>query len=282
MKSSLLFTLAAACAGAEAYWKGFNLGNTNPDGSCKSQADWTKDFTTMAALPGAFTSARLYSASDCDTLANAVPAAIATGTTLLVGVWAEGDYDAEKQALLTVVQQYGSDWIISVAVGSEDLYRGDTTASTLASQINDVRGMMWGLGAGSIEVGHVDTYTMWIASDNVAVIEACDFLGVDAYPYYQNASIEDANDVFWDAINQVQAVSQGKWVWLTESGWPVSGPTSGAAVPSVENAQQFWYQVMCQTFRQMHSFYYILNADPQTPSFDVVDSNFNPLFDTSC
>jgi len=282
MKSSLLFTIAAACAGAEAYWKGFNLGDTLSDGSCKAQSDWQKDFTTMAALPGGFTSCRLYTTSGCDTLANAVPAALDTGTTILVGVWAEGDYDAEKQALLTAVQEYGSDWIISVAVGSEDLYRGDTDPSTLASQINDVRGMMWGLGAGSIEVGHVDTYTMWIDSANVAVIEASDFLGVDAYPYYQNASIEDASDVFWAAINEVQAVSQGKWVWLTETGWPVSGATSGAAVPSVENAQEYWWQVMCQTFRQMHSFYYILNADPQTPSFDVVDSNWNALYDLSC
>ncbi len=244
MKFSTLFAIAAACAGAEAYWKGFNLGNTNPDGSCKSQADWQKDFTTAASLPGGFTSFRLYSSSDCNTLANAVPAALATGSTLMVGVWAEGDYDTEKQALLEVVQQYGSSWIISVSVGSEDLYRGDTDASTLASQINDVRGMMWGLGAGSVEVGHVDTYTMWIDSANTAVIEACDFIGVDAYPYYQNASIEDANDVFWSAIDQVQAVSQGRWVWLTETGWPVSGPTSGAAVPSVANAQTYWWQVM--------------------------------------
>lgn len=117
----------------------------------------------MANLPGSFTSARLYAASDCDTLANAVPAAVKTGTSLLVGLWAEDatHYNNEKQALLAAVQQYGHDWIIAVSVGSEDLYRGDTTASTLATQINDVRGMLWGLGAESIEVGHVDTWTAW-------------------------------------------------------------------------------------------------------------------------
>ena len=249
MKSSLLLTIAAACVGAEAYWKGFNIGANNPDGSCKSQSDWAADFQTVAALPGGFNSVRLYAASDCDTLANAVPAAASTGTKLLVGVWAEDNthYENEKQALLAAVQQYGSDWIVSVSVGSEDLYRGDTDASTLASQINDVRGMMWGLGAGSIQVGHVDTWTAWVDTANTAVIEACDFLGMDGYPYFQDASIDDANDVFWTSVNNVRDISQGKWVWLTESGWPVSGPTMGSAVPSVANAQTYWWQVMCQT-----------------------------------
>lgn len=249
MKVSFLLAVAATCVGAEAYWKGFNIGANNPDGTCKSQSDWETDFRTIASLPGQFTSVRLYASSDCDTLARAVPAALNTGTTLLVGVWTEDNthFENEKQALLTAVQQYGHDWIIAVSVGSEDLYRGDTDASTLASQINDVRGMMWGLSAGSIEVGHVDTWTAWVDLANTAVIEACDFLGMDGYPYFQDASIQNANDVFWTSVNNVRAVSQGKWVWLTESGWPVSGGNLGAAVPSVANAQTYWWEIMCQT-----------------------------------
>ena len=131
------------------------LGANLPSGACKSQADWQNDFQTLAGLPGHFTSARLYASSDCNTLANAVPAAIATGTTLLVGVWTEdaNHFNAEKAALLAAVQQHGHDWIISVSVGSEDLYRGNTDANTLASQIRDVRGMLWSVGAGSVEVG---------------------------------------------------------------------------------------------------------------------------------
>ena len=238
----------------------------------------------MASLPGGFTSARLYASSDCDTLANAVPAALATGTTLLVGVWTEDSthYAAEKQALLQAVQQYGSSWIISVSVGSEDLYRGDTDASTLASQINDVRGMMWGLGASDIEIGHVDTWTAWANSSNVAVIEACDFLGLDSYPYFQSADIDDANGVFWESVNLVQSVSQGRWVWLTESGWPVSGADEGPAVPSVANAQTFWWQVACQSFTQMHAFWYTLQDYTSSPSFGVLDANMQPLYDLSC
>lgn len=156
-----LFALAASVQATNAYWTGFNIGANNLDGSCKSTSDWEADFNSIKAMPQGFTSVRLYAASDCNTLANAVPAALATGIQILVGVWTEDSahYDAEKAALLAAVQQYGSDWIISVSVGSEDLYRGDIHANTLASQIHDVRGMMWGLGAGSVQVGHVDTWT---------------------------------------------------------------------------------------------------------------------------
>ena len=78
------------------------------------------DFQVLHDLPGQFTSARIYAASDCNTLANAVPAAIAAGTSLLVGVWTEDNahFEAEKAALLAAVQQYGFDWMAAVSVGS--------------------------------------------------------------------------------------------------------------------------------------------------------------------
>jgi len=163
MPSSRFFWPLFVAAGSHAYLKGFNLGATLLSGVCKTQADWNKEFKTLASLPGRFTAARLYASSDCNTLASAVPAAIATETTLLAGVWTEGEahYQAEKAALLGTIQQYGYDWLIGVSVGSEDLYRGDTTAETLAGQINDIRGALWSFGAGAVLVGHVDTWTTW-------------------------------------------------------------------------------------------------------------------------
>jgi len=170
MKSSVatLAALTAVFSTASAFWKGFNIGANNPDGSCKSEQDWERAFRSMQSLPGHFTSARLFASSDCNTLANAVPAALNTGTQLLVGVWTENTdhYNAEKAALQAAVHQHGTGWIVSVSVGSEDLYRHDTGASTLAGQINEVRNMLSGLGAGGVQVGHVDTWTAWVDPDS--------------------------------------------------------------------------------------------------------------------
>ena len=130
MKVSVILGLSALLSSASAqYYRGFNLGANLPSGACRAEADWEKAFNTIKSFPGNFTSARLYASSDCNTLANAVPAAIKTGMTILVGVWTEDNthYEAEKQALLTAIQQHGSDWILAVSVGSEDLYRGDVS-----------------------------------------------------------------------------------------------------------------------------------------------------------
>ena len=180
--STTLTALAATLPFTTAYWKGFNVAATNADGSCKTTADWTTAFNKLKGLPQYITSVRLYASSDCNTLANAVPAAISTGVQILVGVWTEdaAHFTAEKNALEAAINAHGHDWIIAISVGSEDLYRGDTTASALATQIYDVRGMVRAMGV-TQDVGHVDTWTVWIADANKAVITASDFIGLDSY-----------------------------------------------------------------------------------------------------
>lgn len=139
------------------------MGASNPDGSCKTTDDWTTAFNAMKNLPGGFDSVRLYASSDCGTLANAVPAAVATGIQILVGIWTEDwdHYNTEKGALIEAINEHGTDWIVAVSVGSEDLYRNETDPATLAYQIYDVQGMLSGMGYDSIQVGHTDTYNAW-------------------------------------------------------------------------------------------------------------------------
>ncbi|KAF7188831.1 putative glucan endo-1,3-beta-glucosidase eglC [Pseudocercospora fuligena] len=284
----MLFTSAiaalAAVPFASAYYKGFNVGANNPDGSCKTTAQWEAAFNKLKGLPQDITSVRLYASSDCNTLANAVPAALNTGTQILVGVWTEDSahYTAEKNALESAINTHGKDWILAISVGSEDLYRGDTTASTLAQQIYDVRGMVRAMGV-EAEVGHVDTWTAWVDGANDEVTKACDFVGMDGYPYWQGSSIDDAYNVFFqsytDVKNHVQSIGSGAWVWVTETSWPVTGDNYGSAVPSVANAQKYWRSVACEMFNEGHVFWYAYQDYKDSPSFGIFDSNGNAIYD---
>ena len=262
MKLSSIIALGAAVSSANAAFKGFNLAGHLASGACRTENDWKLAFERLQTLPGGFPNVRLYASGDCDTLKNAVPAAKRTGTKLLVGVWTQdaAHFESEKQALLEAVQQHGSDWMLAVSVGSEDLYREETDANYLAQQIWDVRGMLWSVGA-SPAIGHVDTWTAWVDPKNAPVIEACDFLGNDAYSYFEGKSIAngDAKNAYYEAHDKVVAVSKGKEVWTTETGWPISGATVGAAVPSVQNLQSFWWDVACGSFASnINMFWYIL------------------------
>jgi len=303
MLASSLLALAASLSTASAVYKGFNYG---------AGADFESDFNTAKALVGTsgFTSARLYTMiqqGTTDTPTAAIQAAIDTDTTLLLGLWASEDqatFNNEITALNSAISQYGASFtslIAAVSVGSEDLYRNSPTGiagnegsgaqpSTIVSYIGQVRTALSNAGLSNVLVGHVDTWTAWVNTTNADVITAVDFLGVDAYPYYQTTidnSIGNANATFWEAYDNTTAVSTGKPVWVTETGWPVSGPTSASAVPSVTNAQTYWDEVGCSLFGNINTYWYTLQDAPEpsgTPSFGIVGATLSttPLFDLTC
>ena len=82
---------------------------------------------------------------------------------------------------------------------------------------------------------------------------------MDGYPYFQGAAIQDGANVFWQSVqatrDAVNSVKPGTWVWITETGWPVSGATDGSGVPSISNAQAYWTNVACAAFEQANTFW---------------------------
>ena len=303
---SALISLVAAA------YQGFNYGATFSDETAKTLQDFTNDFTAAQSLPGtssAFQSARLFTmiqAGTPDSVTEAIQAAIDTDTTLLLGLWASAgpvQFSVELSALENAIKTYGTDLVslvVGIVVGSEDLYRispldTDSQAGLgagpvdVVAYINQTRSIIANTTGSNIPIGHADTWTAWVNSSNYAVIAACDFLGTDAYPYFQNQeanSIDVASTLFFDAYNATVLVSEGKPVWITETGFPVSGPTENQAVPSLDNARTYWNQVGCTVFGQISTWWYTLQdsvPDTPSPSFGIVGSNLSvPLYDLSC
>ncbi|KIV99458.1 hypothetical protein, variant [Verruconis gallopava] len=306
MRFSTFVAPAALFTSAYAQIKGYNYGSTNPDGSPRVQSQWADAFNTAKAVVGTsgFTSARLYTmiqSGTTNTPIEAIPAAISTGTTLLLGLWASAGADAmnnEIAALQAAVNQYGTaftDLVVGISVGSEDLYRISPTGidnlsgpgvgpDVIASYISQVRAAIANTALNGKPVGHVDTWTAWVNSSNSAALEASDFLGTDAYPYYETTNgndISNALNLFNSALSQVNAVSQGKPVWVTETGWPTTGETLAQAVPSTENAKTYWDEVGCGVlFGKINTWWFTL----EDPNFGVVGDSLTttPLYDLTC
>ncbi|KAI4191902.1 MAG: hypothetical protein LQ346_004570 [Caloplaca aetnensis] len=307
------FALAGALSTASAQvYKGFNYGSTFTNNAPVTQQDFENRFNTAKQLQGTsgFTSARLFTTIQAGTPnfpTSAIPAAIATRTQLLLGIFlssTEEAFNNEQAALRSAISQYGqafADLVIGISVGSEDLYRispiGIENLSNpgegpdaVVSRINAVRSLISGTALQGKPVGHVDTWTAYVNASNSAVIEACDFVGMDAYPYFQNTqanSIENGESLFFDAYNATVSVSRGKPVWITETGWPVSGPNQNQAVASLANARTYWERVGCRVFGQITTFWYTLQdafPDTPSPSFGVVGTTLSntPLYDLSC
>jgi glucan endo-1,3-beta-D-glucosidase len=308
MRTSQLLALVAALPSTLAAYKGFNYGSTGRD-----QAAFEGEFNAAKNLVGSsFTSARLYTMiqdGTTNTPISAIPAAINTQTSLLLGLWAsagDAQFQNEIAALNAAISQYGTaftDLIAGISVGSEDLYRitdlgiasnagTGATAETLVNYIGQVRNAIAGSGAAGKPVGHVDTYNVWSNSSGWAagLIGAVDFLGMDGYPYYETTkanSIANANATFWDDYSATAAVAQGKPVWITETGWPVSGATLNEAVASVDNAKIYYDDVACHAFsHDIPTWWYILQDTGADPSFGIVGAGTppptTPLFSLAC
>ncbi|KAI9659095.1 MAG: hypothetical protein M1821_002055 [Bathelium mastoideum] len=312
MHASTLLALAASLGSVSAVYKGFNYGSTFTNNAPKVQSDYQYEFGNASTLVGTsgFTSARLYTmiqAGTTNTPIEAIPAAINTKTTLLLGLWAsagQDDFNNELAALSAAIGQYGSAFatlVAGISVGSEDLYRISPTGienmsgagagpEVITSFISQVRSTIANTALSGAPVGHVDTWTAWVNSSNDAVISASDFIGMDAYPYFQTTmanSISNGNATFWDAYDATQGAVNGKPVWITETGWPVSGPTENQAEASISNAQTYWDEAGCAAFGNINTWWYTLqDAAPDTPSpsFGIVGSTLSnqPLYNLTC
>ncbi|KAH8648947.1 GPI-anchored cell wall beta-1,3-endoglucanase EglC [Tricladium varicosporioides] len=280
---TLLSLLSVAAAQQNKIYQGFNTGAALDGTKPKTQADFEAEFTAAQALhysPGVFNSARLYTNvqfGTSNTPIAAFQAAINTNTSLLLGIWCSGttSIDNELKALTTAITQYGSKFtnlVLGISVGSEDLYRlsesgiankagigaGPTAITTF---IKSVRATLSNTPLSSIPIGHVDSWSAWANTSNSAVVEASDFLGMDLYPYYEKNlgnDISNATAIFEDLHKQTLSASSGKPVWITETGWPVSGSASGKAVPSVENARAYWGAVACKYVGRVNVWWYTL------------------------
>jgi glucan endo-1,3-beta-D-glucosidase len=212
--------------------------------------------------------------------------------------------DNEIAALKAAIATYGTAFtslVTGISVGSEDLYRISPTGiaalsgygaepATLVSYIGQVRAAIAGTSLSGASIGHVDTWTAWVNGTNTAVINAVDWVGMDAYPYFQNTqanSIANGKGLFYDALGATQAAVGGKEVWITETGWPVTGPTQGQGVPGTAAAKTYWDEVGCPSFGKVNIYWYTLQDAPQastSPSFGIVGSTLSttPLYDLSC
>ncbi|KAL1999387.1 hypothetical protein VTN02DRAFT_4585 [Thermoascus thermophilus] len=240
--------LVSAGASKTAGTLGFALGDKNADGSCKTTQDYEADFD---ALKGVSNLVRTYSASDCNTAQNIIPAAKAKGFKVVLGVWPDypESFGNDTAALQSTVPG-NEDVVEAITVGSEALYRGNLDGNQLLDRINQVKAMF-----PSITVGTADSWNKF--QDGTAdplILGGVDYFLANAFAYWQGQDISNATNTYFDdmaqAIAHIQnlAGDRAKDIRILngETGWPTDGGTDyGAAKAGTANAQTFYQQGVC-------------------------------------
>lgn len=306
MKCFILPLILSLDLAAARVFTGFNYGAFwSEQSNVKRYADFHHGFELAQNLttPVPFDSARLYTCITTGTQSDpteAFQAAIDTGTNLLLGMWISpgvtgqsnaAQVDNELAALEKAFEQHGqklADLIIGLSVGNEDVYRSHTEAAGVGSDdllltIKKVRDSIaaspYAKYMQGKPIGHSDT-AMY------AVVPTSDFIGMTAYPYWNDESIENANRSFMATLKDTQQRAGNISVWIAEMGWPLNGTQKGEAVASAENYQRYWDEVGCQVFGKYNTFWFELLQDsqPDQPDWGLLDTKtYQPrIRDLSC
>ncbi|GME79205.1 unnamed protein product [Ambrosiozyma monospora] len=154
---------------------GFDLGVRITETECKEASDYEDDLDAIS--PYGVSTLKVFSASDCDTLEILGPIAEEHRFTISLGLWPSppDKFEAEIAALEEFLPTIRKATIKSFLVGSESIYRGDTTPEELADLINEVRDVVKdikdkeGATFDDIPVGTVDTWNSLTNVSNAAL-----------------------------------------------------------------------------------------------------------------
>ena len=144
--------------------------------------------------------------------------------------------DRQIECLIARVNAGDADLAI---VGSETLLRGDTSPSTLIAYIDRVRAATSSSG---VPVATADVYSHLLA--NPSVMNDSDIVMANVYPYWEGVALPHAVAMVHARYRQLQAAAPGKEIRVSETGWPSCGETRGEAVPSPQNAADYFLNVM--------------------------------------
>ncbi|KAF7585692.1 glycoside hydrolase 3 protein [Aspergillus hancockii] len=244
---SLLLAVVPAVTAARGTL-GLALGNKNPDGTCKSTSDYEADFDALKSLT---TLVRIYSANDCNTAVNIVPAAKNKQFKVVLGVWA--DYDESFNNDLNVLKKTvpgNEDVIHAITVGSETLYRKGLTAQQLLTKIQQVQNSF-----PKVTVGTVDSWNKFNDGTADPIVQGgVTYFLANGFAYWQGKSIDEATKTYFDDIAYAKAhiekVAGDKAgsirVGNGETGWPTDGGSDyGPAKASTKSAERYWKESVC-------------------------------------
>lgn len=155
------------------------------------------------------------------------------GLKTMVGVDLGEDLDENEQGLangIAVAQAGHADIFV---VGNENMLRQDLSEQQLLDYIRRARQAL-----PNVPVSFVDAYFLF--ENHPAIAEAVDVLLVNCYPYWESCAAEYALIYMKEMYRRAQAVAGGKRVIISETGWPSQGTPFGAAVPSWDNALEYF------------------------------------------
>lgn len=177
------------------------------------------------------------------------PLARDMGLKTAIGAWLGRDSAANERQINELINEMNAGHVDLAIVGSETLYRNDLSEDQLIDYIRSIKQAVPG-----INVTTADTYSELLSHPNV--IEECDVVMYNSYPYWDGTGIEDAIAVLDSHHKNMINMTESKEVIISETGWPSGGNTVGSAVPSPENSARYFNEFISWAHTNNIQYFY--------------------------
>jgi len=177
------------------------------------------------------------------------------GLKTMVGAWISQDNERNEREINALVQLTEAGLVDIAAVGNEVLQRNELSEQELIQYLKRVRDLL----PKHIPLGYVDAYYHFL--DKPALIDACDVVLINCYPFWEGAENEHALHYLQQMYALTNQVAKGKKVIITETGWPSKGQNVQGAQPSAENAMKYFIHTQQWTKDQNIEMFYFSSFD---------------------
>jgi GPH family glycoside/pentoside/hexuronide:cation symporter len=177
------------------------------------------------------------------------------GLKTMVGAWISDDRERNEREITSLINLAKAGLVTIAAVGNEVLHREEISEVELLGYIERVKKAI----PDSIPVGYVDAYYQYL--DRPALVKACDVLLTNFYPFWEGADNKYALAYVNRMMEMTKAISQGKKIIITETGWPSLGGSVEEAVPSDVNAMKYFIAIQEWTKTNQIKMFYFSSFD---------------------
>ena len=176
------------------------------------------------------------------------------GIKTLVGAWLSRDVAMNEKEIRGLISLARQGYVDVAAVGNEVMYRSELSEEQLLEYIYSVKKAL-----PEIPVGYVDAYYEF--SERPKIVEACDVVLSNCYPYWEGTGIEHAFSHMQQMFGYATHIAQGKKVIIAETGWPSQGDSFYNAFPSRENAMRYFINSQVWSAQEGIEMFYFSSFD---------------------
>ncbi len=176
------------------------------------------------------------------------------GLKVLAGAWIGPDKESNEREMRNAVNLVKRGHADILAIGNEVLLRGDMEEDELIKMIQRMK-----YEAPDIPVGCVDAYFEFI--EHPRLIEVCDLLLVNCYPFWEGCSVEEALPAIKSMYTMIKNAAKNKKVIISETGWPDRGAAEKKAIPSQTNATKYFSDIFSWAEEEKTDIFYFTSFD---------------------